>query len=57
MIELKEGDWIVHREFGAGLVGKMVELKLGGEPRKYHKLKTSGADIWLPVDNCNFLRV
>lgn len=52
MIELKEGDWIVHREFGAGQVGKLVELKLGGEPRKYHKLKTSGADLWLPLDNC-----
>ena len=53
MIELKEGDWIVHREFGAGQVGKLVTLRLGGEPRQYHKLKTSGADLWLPLENCN----
>ncbi len=46
---LQAGEWIVHKQYGVGQI-KGVEMKnIGGETRKYFRVKISSGVYWLPA--------
>lgn len=47
--KFKNGNWIVHRKHGAGVIEGVRELRLSGTPQDYYLLKTERTDVWLPV--------
>ncbi len=51
MIEetLKEGEWIVHKQYGIGQIKGIEKKHIGGETRKYFRVKISDGVYWLPA--------
>ena len=46
----KQGDWIVHADYGLGEIKKVVEKEISGEPKRYYRVATANSVFWVPVD-------
>ncbi len=46
---LKEGEWIVHKQYGIGQIKGIERKHIGGETRKYFRVKISDGMYWLPA--------
>lgn len=46
---LKEGEWIVHKQYGIGQIRGVEEKKIGGKARSYFRVRITGGVYWLPT--------
>jgi len=54
--ELKEGDYIVHRNYGIGIYEGLKRLKVGGGEMDFSSLRYAGGDrLYLPVDKSHLV--
>ena len=57
VMELAEGDWIIHTRYGLGQVMCMEEKELLGERKNYYNVKTEIFNYWLSISSLNSGRV
>lgn len=54
---LREGDYLVHRDYGIGVFKGLHRMRLGGAENDYLILQYSGEDkLYLPVDRLSLIR-
>jgi RNA polymerase-interacting CarD/CdnL/TRCF family regulator len=51
--EFSKGDWIVHLVYGIGMIEAVEKKSIGGEARKYYRVKAEESTYWVPVDDVN----
>ena len=44
------GDWVVHRQHGAGQIKKIQSMEISGNENQYYRIETPASTVWVPVD-------
>ncbi len=57
VLELKEGDFIVHANHGVGKIQGIIRKKLAGEKHVFYKVKTEKLEYWLPMIDSKSKRI
>ena len=57
VLELKEGDFIVHANHGVGEIQGIIRKKLAGEKHVFYKVKTEKLEYWLPMIDSKSKRI
>jgi RNA polymerase-interacting CarD/CdnL/TRCF family regulator len=48
--EFSEGDWIVHLVYGIGQIEAVEKKAIGGEARRYYRVRAEESEYWVPID-------